>query len=135
MQLKNKQIIALFNAMSKLDPTLDKDNPNKGKSTFTFKAKASYALARNYKKIRGIVEDIEKTRVETFMKYSNGETDKLTGEAAVKFAKEFNELLEQTSPVELHTIDVNDLELDKNPVAITDLLSELADVMVVGEVK
>lgn len=131
VKLSNKQLLTIFQVLSKLDPGLDPQN--RTKSAFTFKAKASYVLARNFKRLRGIVDDLEKIRVDTFKKYRQGEEETLSGENAKQFTAEFQEVLDETVEFDFYTIDVNDLELDKNHVNM-DVLSELLDTIVIGEI-
>ena len=131
VKLTNKQLLTIFQVLAKLDPGLDPQN--RTKSAFTFKAKVSYALARNFKKLRSVIDDLEKTRVDTFKKYRTGEEENLTGEPAKKFTAEFQEVLDETLDFDFHTVDVNDLELDKNHVNM-DVLAELLDTIVLGEI-
>lgn len=131
VKLTNKQLLTIFQVLAKLDPGLDPQS--RTKSAFTFKAKVSYALARNFKRLRGVIDDLEKTRVDTFKKYRVGEEENLTGDAAKKFTAEFQEVLDETLDFDFHTVDVNDLELDKNHVNM-DVLAELLDTIVLGEI-
>lgn len=131
VKLTNKQLLTIFQVLAKLDPGLDPQS--RTKSAFTFKAKASYALARNFKKLRGVVDDLEKTRVDTFKKYRQGEEETLSGENAKQFTAEFQEVLDETTEFDFHTVDINDLELDKNHINM-DVISELLDTIILGEV-
>lgn len=132
VKLTNRQILNTFQVLAKLDPGLDPNS--RTKSAFTFKAKVSYALARNFKRLRGTVDELEKVRIETFKKYrSNENEEQLQGEAAKKFTAEFSELLNEEVEFDFYTVDVADLELDKNHINV-DVLSELLDTIVVGEV-
>ena len=132
VKLTNKQLFNVFQVLAKLDPGLDPQS--RTKSAFTFKAKVSYAFARNFKKLRAIVDDLEKTRIETFKKYRTKEDEEqLTGEAAKKFTAEFGEVLDETIEFDFHTVDIGDLELDKNHINI-DVLSELLDTILTGEI-
>ncbi len=128
----NKQLFNTFQALSKLDPGLD---PKSGaKSAFNFKAKVSYALARNYKRLRGVVDDLEKARVATFQKYrSEAQEETLKGDAAKKFTAEFTELLDSETDFEFYTIDAVDLELDKNNINV-DVLAALLDTIITGDI-
>lgn len=130
-KVSNKQILNIFQVLSKLDPGLDEKN--RTKSLFNFKAKASYALARNYRKLRSTVDDLEKVRVDTFKKFRTGEEETLTGDNAKKFNVEFTELLETQVDFTFYTVEVADLELEKNSITV-DVLAELLDTIVVGEV-
>ncbi len=132
VKLTNKQILNVFQVLAKLDPGLDPNS--RTKSAFTFKAKVAYALARNFKRLRAVVDDLEKVRVDTFKKYRTKEDEEqLTGEAAKKFTAEFGEVLDEVVEHEFYTIDVSDLELDKNHINV-DVLSELLDTIITGEV-
>lgn len=131
VKLTNKQILTSFQVLSKLDPGLDPNS--RTRSAFAFKAKVTYALARNFKKLRSVVDDLEKTRVETFKKYRQGEEENLTGEAAKKFTTEFQEVLDEPAEFDFHSIDINELELDKNHVNM-DVIAELLDTIIIGEI-
>ena len=130
-KVTNKQVLALTQLISKLDPGLTPEN--RAKSAFQFKAKVTYGLARNFKHLRAVVEDLEKARLETFKKYRVGDEETLTGEAAKKFQAEFQEVLDEEAEVKFHQINVADLELDKNFIA-AEVLAELLDTIVIGEV-
>lgn len=125
----NRQILQLQQLLGRLDPGT---SDNRAKSAFSFKAKVAYAFARNLKRLKNVVEDLEKTRVDTFKKYRVGEEETLTGEAAKEFNKEFGEVLDETVDFKFHSVDINELELDKNNVN-TEILAELLDTIVVGE--
>lgn len=132
VKLTNKQLINVFQVLAKLDPGLDPQS--RTKSAFTFKAKVSYAFARNFKKLRAVVDDLEKVRIETFKKYRTKEDEEqLTGDAAKKFTAEFTEVLDEVVDHEFYQVDAADLELDKNHINL-DVLSELLDTIVTGEV-
>ena len=129
-KITNKQLLAVFQILTKLDPGLDANN--RTKSQFEFKAKVSYGLARNFKNLRAVVDDLEKVRVDTFKKYRTGEEETLNAEAAKKFNKDFSEVLEDTVDFPFHAININEFELDKNHVS-TEVLGELLDLVITGE--
>ena len=131
-KLKNRQVLQIYQALLRLDPGLDPQN--KGKSAFIFKAKVAYTLARNFRNIRPVIDDLERIRVETFKKYQPSlEVETLTGEAARKFSVDFGEVLNEEVEFTFVKIDVNDLELDKNTINV-DILAELMDVIIIGEI-
>lgn len=129
-KVTNKQILMLFQVLSKLDPS---DSTNRTKSAYQFKAKVVYALARNFRRLKQVVEDLEKSRLVTFKKYQIDNEETLMGDAAKAFNKDFNELLETTVDFEFLTINIQDLELDKNSISM-DVIAELLDYIIVGEI-
>jgi hypothetical protein len=137
-KITNKQALTLYQALNRLDagdaPGSSNGQAGKARSAFSFKGKATYAFARNLKRLKAIVEDLEKARVETFKRHRQGEEESLTGAAAAAFTIEFQEVLDTVNEVEILQIDVADLDLDRNPVA-ADVLAELLDTVVTGELK
>lgn len=131
VKLTNKQLLNVFQVLAKLDPGLDPNS--RTKSAFTFKAKVAYAFARNFKRLRATVDDLEKVRIDTFKKYRTSEEEQLTGDAAKKFTAEFGEVLDEVVEYEFYPVDVTDLELDKHHITM-DVLSELLDTIITGEI-
>lgn len=132
--LTNKQALSLYQALFRLDPPDTQGQPSKNRPSYLFKGKATYAFARNLKKLKSVVEDLEKVRVELFKKHRTGEEESLSGAAATAFTAEFQDVLDMKQDIALLQVDVADLDLDRNPVP-ADVLAELLDAIVTGEIK
>jgi len=132
MELKQHQVISLFQALGKLDSGGTDGKPT-NVSNFKFKASAIYGLSKNLRKLKTAVEDIEKARVATFKKYQDTpDQESLKGDALQKFVKEYNDFLDTSTTVNLYSIKLSDLDLDTNKVSIP-VLSELLDTIVVDD--
>lgn len=131
MKLKNYQVLSLFQALTRLDDpdSGKKDVKSEPAVKFKFKATVLYALAKNHRKTKNAVEDIEKTRSRLFKKYQSDNEDELKGDKAKEFVNEYNAFLEESTDLDVFQINVDDLELDKNSIPI-QIMSELVGTVI-----
>lgn len=141
--LKNFEIVNLQTALKLLD------NPDKLRETtdengrvisledkippFRFNAAAIYAFSRNQKKLQAVIDSFDEVRKKVFSKYQEtADQEKLEGDKAKDFVKEWESFLKETSDVDVIQIKVSDLNLAESKVPIS-ILSELLDRIVVED--
>jgi hypothetical protein len=134
IQLTPNQVLATINAIVKLEGAPSGDPKEAPVSKYNFKAKVLYGLAKNYNTLKRLVEDIESTRQKTLKKYqTEGEAN--LGEAqAAKFSADFSDFLNTPLDVDLHQVDINEIDLDLNQIPIS-VLADLAGRVFTGDLK
>lgn len=127
MQLKQFQIVNLFQVLSSLDGATGAtpDGKPTNVSNFKFKASVIYALAKNLRRLKSLTEDVEQTRVKLVKKYQETpDQEKLSDTARKQFLKEYDEFLQTEIDVNFHKIKEEDLDLDTNKVPVP-IIAEL----------
>lgn len=103
MTLTNKEIINIYPILSKLK--------NGGKS---FPVKVAYAIARNLKTLRGIVEDVDPLRLSILEKYGEIQEDNNTylipPENKDIVVKELDDLDSVENDIKVYTIKLEQLD-------------------------
>lgn len=132
--LTPNQILATINAVVKLEGSTDPNNKEATPTKYNFKAKVLYCLAKNFNTLKRFVEDIESTRQKTLKKYQEGGDTTLTDVQSAKFTADFTEFLNAPVEVDIHQIDINEIDLDLNQIPIS-VLADLTDRVFIGDLK
>lgn len=122
VKVTNLQIKEMHDALQLIDNAKPKTPDHR---TLVFPGKVIYALAKNARKLRTAVEDIEEARVALVSKHLEEQKKDIEfkdvpqlvekGQHGQAFIKEYTEsVLEQSVDLELLKIKVSDLDLNKN---------------------
>lgn len=92
---------------------------------FQFNGKTLFCIARNMQALQSILTALEDTRQRLISSYTDtGKVENVPMESRDKLEKEFTAVLQTKVEVKFHTMDIEDVDLDRNPIpaAIQSLL-------------
>jgi hypothetical protein len=112
VQIKNRQIGLMEKAILALD------KPDVG---WDVDPKTRYAMARNLKKLREHSELLEKVRMDSIKGYLAPGKVELEGEGLRTFVEKYNELMEQTSEVDVFQVSFEDMNTKVNKTALDSI--------------
>ncbi len=113
MKITNRTLGRLWQALHDLDA----EQPVEGKAPqrFEFKGKVLYAFARTINHLRGQQAVVEKTSQAIVKRHANGKPGISPADPAFEAcATEIDQLLDAEVEIDLHSVKVADLDLDKN---------------------
>jgi len=134
LSLTPNQALATINAIVKLEGAPSGDSKDTPVSKYNFKAKVLYGLAKNYNTLKRLVEDIEATRQKTLKKYQIEGEPGLSETQSAKFSADFSEFLNTSIEVDIHQVDINEIDLDLNQIPIS-VLADLTGRVFIGDLK
>jgi len=137
MKLKIKHILVINQCLLNLDPPSAQkqkapDATAKEAKSYDFSAKVAFRMVTNLGRTQITVDDVEAVRQKTIGKYVAAGETQISPDKVGAFQAEFLPMLEMEQDIDLLTIDVKELDLDKNKVPWSDL-APLIGKVIVGE--
>lgn len=117
MKLRLSEIQIVLNGLNKLVEF--EENPS---NKLLLSGKARYAIYKNIRKSREIMEDVEKTRQKIFLDViGENRSIQVNSPEGQEFIKKYNEFLGNFESTDFEPITLFDLNLDKNQIPFTIL--------------
>ena len=146
LKLTNAEASALHSAFNVIAEGASTPRPDEKRKPFVFRGKIMHSLSRNLRTLKGLTEDLEKTRLELVAKHLEEQKkdadEKLKAEENLvregkygqAFLEEFQEVLEQPASegdgIELFQLQLSGLDLDRNSEFPIAALAELEPLLV-----